>query len=77
MRLTGAQMGTGVGVSDNIMGPYRDARGSPLVADGEIDPCVFIDDDDQPYLFWGKPSLYYAKLVDDTISFTRTLHRSS
>src|SRR5688572_767413 len=45
MRLNGAQMGIGVGVSDSITGPYTDARGSPLVADGEIDPTVFIDDD--------------------------------
>jgi beta-xylosidase len=69
MRLNGAQMGIGVGVSDSITGPYTDARGSPLVADGEIDPTVFIDDDDQAYLFWGNPNLWYAKLNDDMISF--------
>lgn len=70
MRLNNAQMGIGVGVSDSITGPYRDARGSPLVADGEIDPSIFIDDDDQPYLFWGNPNLFYAKLADDMISFS-------
>lgn len=69
MRLNGAQMGIGVGVSDSITGPYSDARGSPLVADGEIDPTVFIDDDNQAYLFWGNPNLWYAKLNEDMISF--------
>ncbi|KAK0384969.1 hypothetical protein NLU13_7447 [Sarocladium strictum] len=69
MRVTGSQMGIGVAVSDSITGPYADARGSPLVVDGEIDPTVFIDDDEQAYLFWGNPHLWYAKLNDDMISF--------
>jgi beta-xylosidase len=36
----GASKGIGVGVSGNITGPYKDALGKPLVANGAIDPTV-------------------------------------
>ena len=62
----------GVGVADNVEGPYRDALGKPLYEDGKwdhIDPTVMIDDDGQAYLYWGNPRLYSAKLNEDMISF--------
>ncbi len=63
----------GVGVSDSPTGPFSDAIGSPLTTGlGYIDPTVFIDDDDQAYLFWGNPDLYYVKLNEDMISFDET-----
>lgn len=62
-------MAIGVGVSDTITGPYRDAIGKPLVANNEIDPTVYIDNG-QAYLFWGNPNLWYAKLNADMISIS-------
>ncbi len=49
----------GVAVSDSPTGPFKDALGKPLVKKDEadikymIDPCVFIDDDGQAYLYVG------------------------
>lgn len=65
-------MAIGVGVADQITGPYHDALGKPLYEDGKwdhIDPTVFIDDDGQAYLYWGNPLLYSVKLNEDMISF--------
>lgn len=65
-------MAIGVAVGDSPTGPFRDAIGKPLYEDGKwdhIDPTVFIDDDDQAWLFWGNPVVYYAKLNPDMISF--------
>ena len=42
-------MAIGVAVSDSPTGPYKDALGKPLISTGSwdnIDPTVFIDDDD-------------------------------
>jgi arabinoxylan arabinofuranohydrolase len=63
-------MAIGVGVSDNILGPYKDALGKPLVANNEIDPTVYIDDGGQAYLYWGNPNLWYAKLNADMVSIS-------
>lgn len=61
----------GVAVSDNPTGTFRDALGAALItgemtSDEEeivnIDPTVFIDDNGQAYIFWGKKQCYYAKL---------------
>ena len=59
----------GVAVADKVEGPYKDAIGKPLAGPNwdYIDPTVFIDGE-QAYLFWGNPSLYWAKLNDDMIS---------
>jgi arabinoxylan arabinofuranohydrolase len=64
-------MSLGVAVADKPEGPYKDAIGKPLVAvgDGNIDPTVYIDADDQAYLYWGNPALKYVKLNKDMISF--------
>jgi hypothetical protein len=63
-------MAIGVGVSDSPTGPFRDAIGRPLVANGEIDPTVFVDDDGQAYLYWGNPRLWYVRLNADMISYS-------
>jgi arabinoxylan arabinofuranohydrolase len=66
----------GVGVSNNPMGPYTDAIGKPLVTagcsggTGDIDPTVFIDDDGQAYLYFGRSVPGYVKLNSDMISYS-------
>ena len=60
----------GVGVSNSPIGPFTDALGVPLIANSEIDPTVFIDDNGQAYLYYGNPDLYYVKLNQDMISYT-------
>jgi hypothetical protein len=70
MTRNGASYGIGVGVSDTITGPYKDALGKPLVANGAIDPTVWIDDDGQAYMYWGNPNLYWIKLNDDMVSYS-------
>ena len=64
--------GIGVLVADSPYGPFKDPIGKPLVRQeghwDDIDPAVLIDDDGQAYLYWGNPSLYYAKLNEDMIS---------
>jgi len=66
----------GVGVSNSPNGPYTDAIGKPLVTtgcpggSGDIDPTVFIDDDGQAYLYFGRSAPGYVKLNTDMISFT-------
>ena len=67
--------GIGVAVSDNIRGPYKDALGKPLLTNENcfaskhswacIDPAIFIDDDNTPYIIWGNRECYIAKLKDN------------
>jgi beta-xylosidase len=67
----------GVAVSDNPLGPFKDARGSAIITNDmtkatpigwdDIDPSVIIDDDGQAYLFWGNTVCYYAKLKENMI----------
>jgi len=61
----------GVAVSDDPSGPFSDPLGRALISvnSGNIDPTVFIDDDEQAYLYWGNPKLYYVKLNSDMISY--------
>ncbi len=61
----------GVATSDSPTGPFEDALGEPLVTSncGDIDPTVFIDDDDQAYLYWGNPNLCYVRLNEDMVSY--------
>ncbi|MGK4007532.1 glycoside hydrolase family 43 protein [Sorangium sp. So ce1036] len=65
---TGARIG--VGVSDNVAGPFMDPLGRELAAtgSGNIDPTVFIDDDGQAYMYWGNGTLRYVRLNSDMIS---------
>lgn len=69
-------MAIGVAVGDSPTGPFRDALGKPLFENGSwdhIDPTVFIDDDDQAWLMWGNPRVYYLKLNRDMISYSGEL----
>ena len=69
--------GIGVAVADQPQGPYTDALGKPLLTNEDcfasshnwtcIDPAIFIDKDDQPWIFWGNGVCYYAKLKDNMI----------
>ncbi|SPO07269.1 probable endo-1,4-beta-xylanase [Cephalotrichum gorgonifer] len=75
IRRRGGSMAIGVGVSDSIYGPYKDAIGRPLVENAEIDPAVLMDDDGQAYLYWGNPNLWYVKLNEDMISYSGGLNK--
>jgi hypothetical protein len=67
----------GVAVSDSPTGPFKDARGTPLITDGmttnssrpnaDIDPTVFIDDDGTPWMAWGNGDFYFVKLKRNMI----------
>lgn len=63
----------GVAVSDKPQGPFRDPLNKPLIARGEsntrvMDPCIFVDDDKQAYLYFGQDALRVVKLNDDMIT---------
>ncbi|MBN1344772.1 MAG: family 43 glycosylhydrolase [Phycisphaerae bacterium] len=61
----------GVAVADSPIGPFKDAIGRQLVSNYQyIDPTVFIDDDDQTYLYFGNPNLWHVKLNADMISYS-------
>ncbi len=65
----------GVAVADRPTGPFRDAIGQALIVNemtkdkphpwDDIDPTVFIDDDQQAYLYWGNGSCRWVKLKDN------------
>jgi arabinoxylan arabinofuranohydrolase len=75
MRHTSGQMAIGVGISDNPIGPFKDALGKPLLMNNEFDPTVFIDDDGQAWLYWGNPDLCYVKLNQDMISYSGSIQK--
>ena len=66
----------GVGVATSPIGPYQDAIGQPLVTagcsggTGDINPTVFIDDDGQAYLYFGRSVPGYVKLNSDMVSYS-------
>jgi hypothetical protein len=66
--------GIGVLVANSPYGPFEDPLGKRLIETdhlwNDIDPTVFIDEDDQAYLYWGNPDLYYVKLNKDMISYS-------
>lgn len=67
----------GVAVGDSPVGPFKDARGTPLITDdmttdsrrpnADIDPAVFIDDDGIAWLAWGNGDCYLVKLKPNMI----------
>jgi beta-xylosidase len=68
----------GVAVSESPEGPFEDPRGMPMILLEEtaqyqehtwrnIDPAVFIDDDDRAYLYWGNQQLWWVELESDLI----------
>ncbi|MGK3990836.1 glycoside hydrolase family 43 protein [Sorangium sp. So ce136] len=74
---TGARIG--VGVSDNVAGPFMDPLGKELAAtgSGNIDPTVFVDDDGQAYMYWGNGTLRYVKLNSDMTSTSGSISNVS
>src|SRR3569833_2722316 len=77
MTRQGGSYAIGIGVSDKITGPYKDALGKPLVANGGIDPTVWIDDDGQAYVYWGNPGLWYIKVNKDMLSYSGSVNTVS
>lgn len=77
--------GIGVAVADNPRGPFKDALGKPLLTNEDcfdskhswacIDPAIFIDDDQTPWIFWGNRECYYAKLKDNMIEIDGEIKR--
>ena len=77
--------GIGVAVADKITGPYSDALGKPLLTNADcfaskhswacIDPAIFVDDDNTPYIIWGNHECYYAKLKDSLTEIDGPVHR--
>jgi len=73
----------GVAVGDTPCGPFHDPLGHPLISidtpgvicDRDfIDPCVFVDDDGQAYLFMGQNTVCCIKLNEDMISYDGVVH---
>ncbi|MCK4922901.1 MAG: family 43 glycosylhydrolase [Bacteroidales bacterium] len=68
----------GVAVSDKPYGKFKDPLGKPLITRQTpgvvndrylIDPTIFIDDDNTPYLIFGMNDVNIVKLNKDMISF--------
>ncbi|KJR86059.1 carbohydrate-binding protein family 6 protein [Sporothrix schenckii 1099-18] len=70
MQKSSGAMAIGVGVADNVTGPYKDALGKPLVDNNNIDPTVWINDDGQAYLYYANTGFGYVKLNEDMISIS-------
>jgi len=77
--------GIGVAVADSPEGPYKDALGKPLLTNEDcfdsdhswacIDPAIFVDDDDQAWIFWGNGQCYYAKIKENMIEIDGEVKR--
>ena len=74
----------GVAVADHPLGPFKDARGSALVAEdttpspygwNDIDPTAFVDDDGTAWLAWGNPVLYLARLKPNMTELDGAIER--
>jgi hypothetical protein len=60
-------MRTGLAISDAPQGPFKDIGYIKGIYLGQ-DPCLFIDDDNTPYLFWGAgKQCWAAELTDDLL----------
>ncbi len=69
--------GIGVAVADNPRGPFKDALGKPLLTSEDcyrsnhswavIDPAIYVDENNEAWIFWGNKECYYAKLKDNMI----------
>jgi len=69
----------GVAVGDRPFGPFKDPINKPLITRKTpgvqanrdlIDPCIFIDDDGSPFLYFGQNEVNMIRLNADMISFT-------
>lgn len=75
----------GVAIADSPIGPWKDAIGSALITNDmttdaeiswdDIDPAVFIDDDGQPYIFWGNTIAYWAKLKPNMLELDGAINQ--
>lgn len=69
-----AEFQIGVAVADAPAGPFKDALNKPLIQANEagivaFDPCIFIDDDHTPYLYYGgHQTVGVVRLNDDLLS---------
>jgi beta-xylosidase len=68
----------GVAVGNHPAGPFKDPIGKPLITRNTpgvkatrdlIDPCIFLDDNGQSYLFFGQNDVNVVRLNDDMVSF--------
>lgn len=69
--------GIGVAVSDSPKGPFKDALGKPLLTKADckgtthgwacIDPAVFYDRHNKPWITWGNKKCYIARLKPNMI----------
>jgi hypothetical protein len=72
----------GVAVSNSPIGPFKDTLGKPLISASKmtgcnathgwrgLDPTIFVDDDEQAYLYWGNNVCYWTKINKDMISYS-------
>ncbi len=56
----------GVAVADKPYGPFT-PQAEPIKGVNGIDPCVFIDKDDQAYIYWSGRGMSMAKLKDNML----------
>jgi hypothetical protein len=73
-----------IGVAESMRpeGPFTDALGTPLITletpgvvtgRGLIDPCIFLDKGQNPYLIFGQSHVNIVRLNDDMISLKDTV----
>jgi hypothetical protein len=69
--------GIAVLVADSPTGPFSDPIGKRLIDSDhiwqDIDPTILIDENQQAYLYWGNPKLWYVKLNEDMVSYDRSI----
>lgn len=69
-----AEQKIGVAVSSQPTDKFKDALDRPLIAPNAqfpcqtIDPCPFVDDDGQAYLYYGQGNLFVYKLKSDMVT---------
>ena len=72
--LAGGGDDEGVATASSPYGPFK--KGRKIEGINGIDPSVFIDDDEQAYLFWGQGYAKGAKLSQDMRSIEGAVHDS-
>lgn len=76
----GGSRSINVAVADKPEGPFKDALNGNHLAGPNwdyIDPTVWIDDNGQAYLYFGNPTLYWAKLKEDMITLDGEVHKTT
>ncbi|RYD88840.1 MAG: glycoside hydrolase [Sphingobacteriales bacterium] len=77
----------GIAVADSPTGPFKDAKNAALITGDMIsdndhdkinmDPAAIIDEDGQPYIFWGYDQCYCARLTPDMTELGSRIHSIS